>query len=198
MLALPVWVGDNRGMKHLAPEQLMAGLDHICEAPRDRGELVAIVRRPAAGEREVLSQATLDDAVGLVGDSWLDRGSTSTPDGSAAPEKQVTVMNVRVAEVVAGGRERMPLAGDQLYVDLDLSVANLPAGSLIQLGTAVLEVSAAPHLGCAKFVDRFGAAAMQFVNSRLGRELRLRGVNTCVVVRGAIRVGDVAVVVSAT
>src|SRR5450432_496482 len=102
MLALPVWVGDNRGMKHLAPEQLMAGLDHICEAPRDRGELVAIVRRPAAGEREVLSQATLDDAVGLVGDSWLDRGSTSTPDGSAAPEKQVTIMNVRVAELVAG------------------------------------------------------------------------------------------------
>jgi MOSC domain-containing protein YiiM len=185
-------VRKNRGVENLSRELLMAGLDHIRGAPGDRGELLAIVRRPVPGERELLSEATLDDGVGLVGDSWLTRGSSSTPDGSAVPGMQVTVMNARVAELVAGGRQRMPLAGDQLYLDLDLSTDNLPMGSLIRLGHAVLEVSAVPHLGCAKFVERFGADAAQFVNSRLGRQLRLRGVNTRVVVAGAIHLGDMA------
>lgn len=115
------------------------------------------------------------------GDNWLGCGSTGTPDGSADPQRQVTVMNVRVAALVADGMDRVPLAGDQLYVDLDLSVGNLPAGSLLAVGQAVLQVSEAPHLGCAKFVERFGAEAMRFVNSRAGRQLRLRGMNTRVV-----------------
>ena len=102
-------------------------------------------------------------------------------------------MNVRVAELVAGGTDRMPLAGDQLYIDLDLSVENLPPGSLLAVGQAVLQVSQAPHLGCAKFVERFGAEAMRFVNSRVGRQLRLRGMNACVLVPGAVRLGDLAV-----
>ena len=102
-------------------------------------------------------------------------------------------MNARVAELVAGGTERMPLAGDQLYVDLDLSVDNLPAGSMLAVGQAVLRVSEAPHLGCAKFVERFGAEAMRFVNSRLGRQLRLRGMNTRIVVPGTVQIGDAAV-----
>ncbi|MGH3304162.1 MAG: MOSC domain-containing protein, partial [Streptosporangiaceae bacterium] len=113
-------------------------------------------------------------------------------DGSADPQRQVTVMNARVAELVAGRTDRMPLAGDQLYVDLDISVDNLPAGSLLAVGEAVLEVSDAPHLGCAKFVERFGADAMRFVNSRVGRRLRLRGMNTTVVQPGTIRPGDLA------
>jgi MOSC domain-containing protein YiiM len=174
-------------MGHLTLEQLMEGLDHIRAAPAAQGELVAIVSRPAPGEREVLTQATLDHVAGLVGDNWLARGSK---DGPALLDSQITVMNARAAELVADGTERMPLAGDQLYLDLDLSVDNLPAGSLIRVGHAVLEVSARPHLGCAKFVERFGAEAMQFVNSRMGRQLRLRGANTRVVVAGAIRVGD--------
>ena len=115
------------------------------------------------------------------------------PDGSANPRKQVTVMNARAAELVAGGTDRMSLAGDQLYVDLDLSVNNLPAGSLLVLGEAVLEVSEDPHLGCAKFIERFGAEAMRFVNSRIGREMRLRGMNTRIVVPGTVRLGDLAV-----
>jgi MOSC domain-containing protein YiiM len=179
-------------VEHRSHDHLMAGLDHVRHAPSDRGALVAIVRRPAAGERELLNEALLDDAVGLVGDDWLTRGSTSTPDGSASPDRQVTVMNARAAELVAGGPQRMALAGDQLYLDLDLSVENLPAHSLIRLGNAVLEVSNAPHLGCAKFLERFGGDAMQFVNSRLGRQLRLRGVNTRIVVPGAIHLGDIA------
>ncbi len=179
-------------MEHLSRKRLMAGLDHIRGSPADRGRLVLLVRRPAPGERDLPSEAMLDLVTGLVGDNWLTRGSTRTADGSANPQMQVTVMNTRVAELVAGGTDRMPLAGDQLYLDLDLSVANLPAGSLLAVGRAVLQVSAAPHLGCAKFVDRFGAEAMRFVNSRLGRQLRLRGMNTPVLVPGAVRLADMA------
>jgi hypothetical protein len=179
-------------MEHLSRERLMAGLGQIRDSPRDSGRLVLIVRRPAVGERERPAEAVLDGVAGLAGDNWLARGSRSTPDGSADLQRQVTVMNARVAELVAGGTDRMPLAGDQLYIDLDLSHENLPPGSLLAVGQAVLQVSDAPHLGCAKFVERFGAQAMRFVNSRTGRQLRLRGMNARVVVPGTVRLGDLA------
>jgi MOSC domain-containing protein YiiM len=179
-------------VEYQSRDRLAAGLGLICASPRDAGRLVLIVRRPAAGERDVPAEAVLHQATGLDGDNWLDRGSRSTRDGSADPRKQVTVMNARVAELVAGGTERMPLAGDQLYLDLDLSLDNLPPGSLLAVGQAVLQVSDVPHLGCAKFVERFGAEAMRFVNSRAGRRLRLRGMNARVVVPGVVRIGDVA------
>ncbi len=180
-------------MEHLSRERLLAGLGQIRGSPQDGDGLVLIVRRPAAGERDVPAEAVLDQAAGLDGDNWLTRGNTSTPDGSADPRRQVTVMNARVAELVAGGTGRMPLAGDQLYLDLDLSLGNLPAGSLLAVGQAVLQVSEAPHLGCAKFVERFGAEAMRFVNSRVGRQLRLRGMNARVLASGTVRLGDLAV-----
>ena len=179
-------------MEHLSRERLEAGLGQVRESPHDGGRVVLIVRRPAVGQRDVPAAALLDPAAGLDGDNWLTRGSTRTPDGSADPGRQITVMNARVAELVAGGTERMPLCGDQLYVDLDLSVDNLPPGSMLAVGRAVLRVSEAPHLGCAKFVERFGGEAMRFVNSRRGRQLRLRGMNTRIVVPGTVRVGDVA------
>jgi len=179
-------------MEHLPRERLMAGLGQIRDSPADRGRVVLVVSRPAVDQRELPAEAVLDQAAGLAGDNWLARGSKSTADGSADPERQITVMNARVAELVAGGTERMPLAGDQLYIDLDLSLANLPAGSLLAVGQAVLRISDAPHLGCAKFVERFGAEAMRFVNSRLGRQLRLRGMNARVVVPGIVRPGDLA------
>ena len=177
-------------MEHLSQERLHGGLDRIRESPRDNGSLVLIVRRPAVGERELPAEAKIDQEAGLVGDNWLARGSKHTPDGLADPWRQVTVMNARVAELVAAGTERMPLAGDQLYVDLDLGLDNLPPGSLLAIGQAVLEVSEEPHLGCAKFVQRFGEQAMRFVNSRTGRQLRLRGMNTRVMVPGTVRIGD--------
>jgi hypothetical protein len=180
-------------VEQLSRERLRAGLDRIRAAPADHGTLILLVRRPSVEQREVTSEARLDLVAGFTGDNWLTRGSSSTPDGSAHPDKQVTVMNARVAELVAGGPDRMPLAGDQLYVDLDLSVRNLPPGSLLKIGEAVLKVSEVPHLGCAKFVERFGAEAMRFVNSQLGRQLRLRGMNARVVVPGLIRRGDIAV-----
>jgi MOSC domain-containing protein YiiM len=179
-------------VEHLSRERLLAGLGRIHESPRDRGRLVLIVRRPAVGERALPGEAALDRVAGLAGDNWLARGCRRTPDGSAGPQRQVTVMNARVAELVAGGAGRMPLAGDQLYVDLDLSLDNLPAGSFLAVGQAVLRVSEAPHLGCAKFVERFGAEAMRFVNSRDGRRMRLRGMNSQVVAPGTVRLGDLA------
>jgi arsenate reductase (glutaredoxin) len=179
-------------VEHLSRERLMAGLGRIRDSPTDGGRVVLVVRRPAVGERDLPAEAVLDRTVGLAGDNWLARGSRSMPDGSADPQRQVTVMNARAAELVAGGADRMSLAGDQLYLDLDLSVENLPAGSLLAVGQAVLRVSEAPHLGCAKFVERFGAEAMRFVNSSAGRQLRLRGMNASVEVRGAVRPGDLA------
>jgi MOSC domain-containing protein YiiM len=175
---------------NLTTTELEAGLDHVRAAPRDAGTLALIVARPSRGEREVLPSATLDLEQGLVGDSWLARGSRSTPDRSADPLMQLNVMNVRAADLVAGTRDRVPLAGNQLYLDLDLSVANVPAGARLTIGEAVIEVTPEPHTGCAKFTQRFGLDAMRFVNSPLGKELRLRGLCARVVVPGTITVGD--------
>lgn len=168
-------------------------LDHIRSAPADGGTLELIVRRPDVDQREELHEAELDPAVGLVGDNWGKRRSRSTPDGKPHPDKQLTVMNARMVEVLAQGEpERRALAGDQLYLDLDLSVSNLPAGTRLAIGEAVIEITEPPHTGCAKFSRRFGADAMRFVNSPVGKELRLRGLNAKVVVPGRIRRGDVA------
>jgi hypothetical protein len=175
---------------HLPPELLVAGLDHIRRSPTDDGALELIVRRPAVDEREVLDTADLDLAVGLVGDNWRSRGSSSTPDGSANPDGRLTLMNYRCAALVAGSLDRVPLAGDQLYVDLDLSEARLPAGSRLSIGDTVIEITAKPHRGCDKFAARFGAAALRFVNVGAGLELNLRGRNARVVVAGTIHRGD--------
>jgi MOSC domain-containing protein YiiM len=170
--------------------RLEQSLDHIREAPADGGTVELIAIRPAVDEREILTEALIDLEEGIIGDSWRARGSSSMPDGSANPVAQVTVMNARAAAAIAGDRDQWALAGDQIYVDLDLSLLNLPAGSRIQVGSAVLELSEAPHTGCAKFSARFGNDALRFVNSPLGRELRLRGANCRVVVGGVVRPGD--------
>jgi hypothetical protein len=177
-------------MEHATRDELEAGVGEVRRSPADAGVLELIVRRPAEGEREVLDEAALDVAGGLVGDNWVTRGSRSMPDGSSNPDAQVTVMNARSVALVAGPRERWPLAGDQLYVDLDLSEDNAPAGTRLAVGDAVLEVTAEPHTGCAKFSARFGSDALRFINSPTGRSLHLRGVNTRVVVPGVIRRGD--------
>jgi hypothetical protein len=176
--------------RHLDRAELDAGLDEIRRAPKDDGVLALIVRRPAVDEREVLDEAKLDTTVGLVGDTWNVRGSRSTPDGSSHPDMQLNIMNVRSTALVAQARERWPLAGDQLYVDLDLSGENLPPGTRLRIGSATVEVSPIPHTGCAKFVSRFGLDAMKFVNSPVGRELNLRGICAKVVEPGVIRAGD--------
>lgn len=177
-------------LQHVDLTGLEASLDHIRAAPADGGTLELIVRRPAVDEREVLTEARLDVRDGLEGDTWRVRGSSRTPDGGPNPDAQLTLMNARAAAAIAGQRERWGLAGDQLYVDLDLSQANLPPGSRIQIGSAVIEFSEPPHTGCNKFGGRFGVDALKFINSPLGRELRLRGANCQVVVSGSVRTGD--------
>ena len=177
---------------YLTAEELEAGLGSILESPKDAGRLELIVRRPTVDERETLEVAELDPTVGLVGDSWSARSSSRTPDGTPHPHMQLNVMNARVIDLIAGGRERWKWAGDQLYLDLDLSEQNLPAGTRLALGSAVIEVTDQPHTGCKKFVSRFGVEAMKFVNSPLGRRLHLRGINARVVRGGTIRTGDLA------
>ncbi len=158
--------------------------------PRHQGVIEMLVRRPDVGTREVVDEARLDTEVGMVGDNWLERGSGSTEDGVADPLRQLTVMSSRVLEAVAGDRNRWPLAGDQLVVDLDISHDNLPAGSRLQVGTAVIEITEPPHAGCPKFKSRFGGDALRWVNGSAGRRMRRRGANARVVEPGTVRTGD--------
>lgn len=176
---------------HLTTAELEAGLDVIRCSPQDEGPVQLIVRRPQSGERDILEAGELDLLEGLVGDNWRARGSSGTADGSPHPDMQLTIMNVRVAALVAQHPERRQLAGDQLFIDMDISVHNLPPGTRLALGSAVIEVTPQPHTGCKKFVARFGLDAMNFVNSPLGKELRLRGLNAKVIQPGTIRVGEV-------
>ncbi|HEY0729400.1 MAG TPA: hypothetical protein VGD38_15075 [Pyrinomonadaceae bacterium] len=179
-------------VKHLTMDELEAALDHLRETPKDEGVVELIVRRPQIDEREVLEVAELDPQQGLIGDNWISRGSRRTPDGSPHPEMQINIMNSRVAALVAQEKERWSLAGDQFYIDMDLSKENLPAGTRLAIGSAVVEVSPLPHTGCHKFIARFGEDAMKFVNSAVGKELCLRGINAKVVQAGTVRLGSTA------
>lgn len=185
-------------VKHLTMQELESALDHLREAPKDNGVVHLIVRRPRTDDREVLEHAELDPVKGLIGDSWCFRPSSRTLDRSPHPEMQINIMNARVTALVAQEKDRWRLAGDQLYIDMDLSKENLPGGTQIAIGTAVLEVSPLPHTGCHKFVDRFGIDAMKFVNSPVGKELCLRGINARVIKGGVVRVGETARKISNT
>jgi MOSC domain len=171
-------------------EELESMIDGIREAPSEMGVVELIVRRPAVGEREVVNEARLDVVEGLVGDTWRARGNRHGPDGSADPRAQLTVVNARAAAAVAGDVARWPLAGDQIYADLDIGIEHLPAGTRLTIGDAEIEVSETPHTGCAKFSARFGEDALRFVSTPEGRRLRLRGMNARIVTSGTVRVGD--------
>ena len=177
--------------KHLTREELESGIEKVLVSPSDAGTLELICARPGVGKRKVLESGTLDIGEGLIGDNWSTRGSKRTEDKSGHPEMQINVMNYRFAMFIAGSRERVSLAGDQLFVDLDLSRDNLPPGTRLSIGSAVIEVTPVPHLGCKKFVERFGVEAMKFANGEFGRSRNLRGINAKVIVGGEIRVGDV-------
>src|SRR5215210_7801882 len=179
-------------IKHLTWDEMVGGLPEVKRSPQDEGMLKLIVRRPSIEQREVLREAELDCAVGLVGDSWNARASSRTADGSPHPDMQLNIMNARVIALLAQDKARWQLAGDQLFIDMDLSADNLPPGTQLALGSAVIEVTAQPHNGCQKFVARFGLDAMKFVNSPIGKQLHLRGINAKVVQPGTIRVGDSA------
>jgi hypothetical protein len=174
-------------MRSLA--ELDAQLDHVRAAPRDAGRIELLVVRPASDERRVVDEIELDVARGVIGDRWLTKGSRHTPDGSSHPDQQLTLMSARAAAAIAD-RDRWPLAGDQVFVDLDLSQEALPIGTQLVLGEALVEISTLPHLGCAKFTHRFGSDATKWVNGDAGKALRLRGANARIIRGGVVRRGD--------
>ena len=178
-------------VKHLTMAELDAGLDTILQAPKAEGVLELIVRRPQIDEREVLEEGKLDLVEGLVGDTWKTRGSSRTSDGSSHPDMQLNIMNSRVVALLAQAKDRWKLAGDQLFIDMDLSAENVPPGTKLAFGSALIEVTNQPHTGCKKFMARFGLDALKFVNSSLGKRLQLRGINAKVVQPGVFRVGDI-------
>ena len=176
---------------HVPMVELEAGMENIIQSPKDNGILKMIVQRPCEDGREIVYEAELHLTNGLVGDNWKTRGNRHMPDGSANPDAQITVMNARTIDLLAQNEARWPLAGDQLYADLDLSADNLPPGTRLSIGTAVIEVTDQPHTGCSKFSTRFGVDALKFVNSPEGKQLHLRGINTRVIQPGTIHAGDV-------
>jgi MOSC domain-containing protein YiiM len=162
-------------------------LSEVQAAPADNGRVELIVRRPVPEQREILAQADLDLDLGLVGDHWAARDRENTP---VYMDAQLTVISTRVLAIIEPDQSRWPLAGDQLYVDLDLSEANLPAGTRLAVGSSVIEISETPHTGCAKFSSRFGSDALRWINSPIGRAHRMRGLNARIVEPGTVRTGD--------
>jgi hypothetical protein len=175
---------------HLSIPELEAGMEYIRQSPKDDGVVKLIVRRPSEDEREIVNEAEISLTDGLVGDNWKMRGSRHTSDNSPLIDAQITLTNARIISLLAQAEDRWALAGDQLYVNFDLSDDNIPPGTRLAIGSAVLEVSAQPHTGCKKFSARFGVDAMKFVNSPEGKQLHLRGINTKVIQAGVIHAGD--------
>jgi hypothetical protein len=178
-------------MTHKTAAELEQGMGIVTSAPKDQGPVLLVVRRPGKGEREIVAEAELDVARGLVGDDWINRPGMRSDVPS--PYAQITVMNARYTELIAGAdHEAWALAGDQLYVDLDISRDNMPAGTRISIGDAIVEMQAEPHTGCVQFSARFGSDALRVSNTERGRGLRLRGANATVVQSGTVRTGDIA------
>ncbi|MBO3743458.1 MOSC domain-containing protein [Actinoplanes sp. NEAU-H7] len=183
---------DTIAVRHRSLDEILEGLHLVRQSPRGAGTLELAVRRPTTGAREVLAHAELHRETGLVGDNWSRRPSSRTPDRTPHPDMQLNVINARFVELIAGpDRDAWALAGDQLYVDLDLSFEALPAGSRLAIGDqAVIEVTDQPHTGCAKFAARFGRDAHKFVWTDEAKSLRLRGLNARVITGGTIAPGD--------
>ena len=179
--------------RHLSRDELEAGLSEILESPGDQGVLAAVVIRPATDARRSLRHCELSAERGVHGDNWAEGCWMSLPDGRPHPDVQVTLMNARTIALIAQEEARWRLAGDNLYVDLDLSGTNLPPGTRLKLGSAVLEITAIPHNGCKKFAERFGVEATRFVNSKEGKRLHLRGIYARIASPGRITVGDLVV-----
>ena len=183
------WAESMEAMAHLTAQQFEQRQAEVLHSPADDGTLEMLVARPDVGEREVLEHGELIVGEGLAGDNYIARGNAKTDDGKAHPEAQLNIMNSRSVDLCADGdRSLWPLAGDQMFVDFDLSVANIPTGTRLAIGTAVIEVAAKPHTGCAKFSERFGIDAARWVNS--DKERRYRGINAMVVQAGVVKPGD--------
>jgi len=177
-------------MEYIDLATLEKGFDIIKQSPSKQGSLELIVTRPKVNQREELTKGVLDEDQGLVGDNWATRGSSSTSNGSANPEMQINIMNSRVARLICQHHSDWKMAGDQLFVDLNLSKDNVPPGTRLVVGKAILEVTSPPHTGCQKFAQRFGRDALKFISTKEGRHWQLRGINAKVIKGGTVRLGD--------
>lgn len=177
--------------KHLSLAELQQKLDYILQSPANQGILEMIVRRPEVDKREILTEGILDLTEGLVGDRWVVRARKGTTGQTVDTGRQLTLMNARIIAVLAQDKSRWPLAGDQFYIDIDMSEQNMPPGTRLAVGSSIIEVTSLPHLGCKKFAQRYGDDAMMFVNSPQGKELHLRGLNARVIQPGTIHTGDI-------
>lgn len=174
----------------LALTEIETRLNWVMSAPTDTGHVSALVVRPVKNQREPLDKVMFSPQLGVNGDNWSTNCWKKLPDGKSDPEVQVAIMNARMIEVLTQDKALWPLAGDQLFVDFDLSVANLRAGDHLQVGAAVLQITAEPHRGCGKFKQRFGEDALAFVNSERGDAHRLRGVYAKIISAGEVCVND--------
>ncbi len=177
--------------KHLTRAELEAGLPEILQSPKDNGLVEAITVRPVSEERRVVQSTRMTLSGGVEGDHWANGCWKSTEDGKPHPDVQICIMNSRCINHIAGSRENWAPAGDNLFVDMDISPDNMPPGTRVSLGSVILEITDTPHNGCAKFVERYGREATVFVNTGEGKRLRLRGIYGRVVQDGAVSVGDV-------
>lgn len=169
----------------LAIDDLELGWRERAPRPRERGTVRLICVRKGEGRHETPETVQITPGLGLVGDRWSQRGAGKDPDGYSA----VTLIDATVAELLTAGRQPLDAPGDNLHVDLDISVEALPAGTRLRAGSVVLEVSAQPHTGCSTFSGKFGLDALKWVSTPEGRQRRLRGVNCAVISDGKVRVG---------
>ena len=177
-------------MANVALAEIETRLNWVLASPNDSGHVTTLVVRPAVNQREMPGKAMFSPQLGVACDNWSTSCWKKLPDGKSDPEVQVAIMNARMIEVLTKDNTLWPLAGDQLFVDFDLSVANLKTGDQLQVGAAVLEITAESHQGCNKFKQRFGENALAFVNSTLGDAHRLRGVYAKIISAGEVCVDD--------
>jgi MOSC domain-containing protein YiiM len=176
--------------RHLTMEELKAGLAEIMASPADGGTLEGIVVRPEHDARTEVESVDISLKGGVHGDHWAKGCHKSTEDGLPHPDVQICIMNARCIALIAQARDNWAPAGDNLFIDLNLSAGNLAPGQRLAIGSAVIEITAEPHNGCAKFIERYGRDACVFVNTGEGKRNRLRGIYARVVEDGRITIGD--------
>jgi len=172
-------------------EDLMAALPHVLAAPRDTGPVSMLCLRPAIGQRTFPDRITMTRNQGIPGERWLTTPWLRLPDGAPEPAIQVSILPVRVMNLVWRDRTATPHPGDPIVADLDMSEANLPEGTLLQAGSAVLRVSSVWNDACVKWKVRYGVAAKDWIVAPGHKELRLRGVLCSVETDGEFCLGDV-------
>lgn len=178
-------------MKFVTQPEIDQRLSSVLDSPKDQGTVEMIVVRPFKNQRKTLIHVLFSPEAGVTGDNWKTQCWKKLNDGQSDPDVQVAIMNARMIDMLTDDKAHWPLAGDQLFVDFDLSVTNLSPGDQLQIGDAVLQITAEPHRGCSKFKQRFGELAMHCVNSAQGDAHRLRGIYAKIISAGNVSVGDV-------